>query len=117
MDKEKHREYIPHLYRIGLFWFNAYIFIKMASYATGFARTWTNAYRPVVSHMLILLFSIGFFIIFSNLTQLVLAIEEKDTETLLKSFKRISLSSVFLLLILLLVQIIPEFLISLSTQY
>ena len=66
MLKKGNSELITFLYRAGLFWFNVYMFTRTSSYAMGFARTWTSAYKPVASHGLILLYAVAFFVIFSS---------------------------------------------------
>ncbi len=115
--KEKNENNIANfLYKAGLFWLNVFIFLRLASLAANFARTYTTTFQPFVSHFLILLFAYGFFVVFRNLAQLAVSIEESDQKALLPLYKRIALQSVTLLLIILLTQILPEFLLSISVQ-
>lgn len=109
MKKNSTSEVVPFLYRAGFFGINIYLFFKLMLSAITFAKTWTYTYTPTVSRVLIVLFAVGFFDVFRNLTQLALSLEEDDTQVLNKMFEKLALNVVFLLLVILLVSIVPEF--------
>lgn len=117
MKKEIKADYIIFLYRIGLFTFNTYLFFKLTSFAMNFARIYATSYKPIISHLLILLFGYAYFVVFTNLTRLVFSMEETDSAKLMKTYTGIAFGCVIFLFVLLLVQIIPEFLFSMATQY
>lgn len=105
------------VYRISLFSFNFFLFLLFTSHASNFARIYTNAYHPVMSHVLIVIFAISYFFILRNLMLLVSTLSISDHEKTASLFQKIGVTSVFLVFLLLLAQIMPEFLLSMNLQY
>lgn len=113
---ENQNNYLGFLYRAGLAWANIFIFMKLVSLAANFARIYTNVYGSGVSHFLIILFAVTFFLLFRNLTLLAVSIPNNDTDSLNKMFKNIGVVTTLILVALLTLQTVPEFLLTLSFQ-
>lgn len=113
---ENQNNYLGFLYRAGLAWVNIFIFMRLLSLASNFARIYTNVYGSGFSHFLIILFAVTFFLLFRNLSLLATSIPNTDEDHLNKIFKNIGVVTVLLLVSLLALQTVPEFLLTLSYQ-
>lgn len=117
MKESKNQDrYLSFLYRAGLAWANLFIFMKLLSLASNFARIYTNVYGSGVAHFLVILYAATFFLLFRNLSLLAVSIQKKDEEYLNKIFKNIGIVTVLILMALLTLQTVPEFLLTLSYQ-
>jgi hypothetical protein len=104
------------IYKIALGWLNVFIFLRLTSLAANFVRIYTNAYSSGYSEIIMLLFAIAFFLCFRNLSSLVLLIPTQNEERLLKKYVMIGKMSVVLLFASLVLQLLPELLLTASLQ-
>lgn len=109
-------KYLKFLYIAALSWVNVYVFYRLAAQAASFARTYVSIYDRSMSHFLILLFSVAFFLLFRNLVLLTLAITNDDSEGGQVVFRKIAMTTVMILLASLILQTLPEFLLTESYQ-
>jgi hypothetical protein len=103
-------------FKLGLGWLNVYLFLRILSLATNFARIYSNAYGKGVSEVLTVIFFIAFFLIFRNLGLIIkfMSVENYDESRDLST--RVAKYTIFVMFLLVILQMVPEFLLTLSYQ-
>lgn len=110
--EKNHDKYIKFLYTGGLTWVNLFLFFKFVSSAASFARMYSNFYGQTLAHFLMIVYAITFFLLFRNLALLAVSIDKEIKN--FSYFKQIATMSVVILLSILVVQTVPELLLTAS---
>jgi uncharacterized membrane protein len=92
---------------------NLYLFLRTTALAANFTRIYSSAFNPIHSQLVIAVFAINFFILFRNLSNISLFLA-KDKENYAEVLGIISKTTVFSLLLFLILSIVPELMLSAS---
>jgi flagellar biosynthesis protein FlhB len=104
------------IYKIALGGLQVYLFFKLVSLASGFARVYTSSFGDAPSHILVILYGVVFFLIFRNLATMALLLREKSEEEIMNVVTSVARWTLLILVLFLLLQIVPEFILSQRTQ-
>lgn len=92
---------------------NLYLFLRTTALAANFTRIYSSAFNPTHSQLVIAVFAINFFMLFRNLSNISLFLA-RDKENYAEVLGIISKTTVFSLLLFLILSIVPELMLSAS---
>ena len=104
------------IYKIGFAWLHLFLFFRLVSQATSFARIFVGNFGETIGHVLIILYAIAFFVLFRNLSLVVVNLRPNSEEASFDFLISLGKWTIYLLFLLLLIQIIPEYVLSQRNQ-